>query len=140
MGEVFLARDVRLKREVALKILPDPWSHDEDRLARFQREAELLGISVDSIESHRQWLNRPVASGGLGPLRFALASDPQGHAAKAFCTWVEEKEVSSRGLFIIDPEAVLQYADRFIAAAYTADSIAIDPAERLAACGGASAQ
>jgi Tol biopolymer transport system component len=42
MGEVYRARDTRLKREVAIKILPDNVSHDPDRLARFQREAELL--------------------------------------------------------------------------------------------------
>ena len=42
MGEVYRARDTRLKREVAIKILPDAFAHDTDRLARFQREAELL--------------------------------------------------------------------------------------------------
>jgi eukaryotic-like serine/threonine-protein kinase len=42
MGEVYRARDVRLKRDVALKILPDSFSSDPDRLARFQREAEVL--------------------------------------------------------------------------------------------------
>src|SRR5262249_37090478 len=42
MGEVYRARDTRLKREVAIKILPDGFSQDADRLARFQREAELL--------------------------------------------------------------------------------------------------
>ena len=42
MGEVYRARDTRLKREVALKVLPDALAHDPDRLARFQREAELL--------------------------------------------------------------------------------------------------
>ena len=42
MGEVYRARDTRLKREVALKVLPDGFSKDPDRLARFQREAELL--------------------------------------------------------------------------------------------------
>src|ERR1700674_5589077 len=42
MGEVYRARDTRLKRDVAIKILPDGFATDPDRLARFQREAELL--------------------------------------------------------------------------------------------------
>src|ERR1700686_5360364 len=41
MGEVYRARDGRLKREVALKVLPAGFSQDPDRLARFQREAGL---------------------------------------------------------------------------------------------------
>ncbi len=42
MGEVYRARDPRLQREVALKILPDSFAADVDRLARFQREAQTL--------------------------------------------------------------------------------------------------
>jgi serine/threonine-protein kinase len=42
MGEVYRARDTRLKRDVAVKVLPDAFAHDADRLARFQREAEAL--------------------------------------------------------------------------------------------------
>jgi len=42
MGEVYRARDARLKREVALKVLPEAFSQDPDRVARFQREAEVL--------------------------------------------------------------------------------------------------
>src|SRR2546428_194024 len=42
MGEVYRARDTRLKREVAIKVLPEAFAQDPDRLARFQREAELL--------------------------------------------------------------------------------------------------
>ena len=42
MGEVYRARDTRLKRDVAVKVLPPAFAHDPDRLARFQREAEVL--------------------------------------------------------------------------------------------------
>ena len=42
MGEVYLARDTRLHRDAALKILPDVFALDPDRLARFEREAQVL--------------------------------------------------------------------------------------------------
>src|SRR5262245_11740998 len=42
MGEVYRATDTKLKREVAIKILPPSVAADPDRLARFQREAEVL--------------------------------------------------------------------------------------------------
>ena len=42
MGQVYQATDTKLKRQVALKILPEAFSADPDRLARFQREAEVL--------------------------------------------------------------------------------------------------
>src|SRR5437867_9031219 len=42
MGQVYRATDTRLKRQVAIKILPPSLAADPDRLARFQREAEVL--------------------------------------------------------------------------------------------------
>ena len=42
MGEVYRARDTKLGRDVAIKILPEAFAHDADRLARFQREAKTL--------------------------------------------------------------------------------------------------
>ena len=42
MGEVYLARDTTLDRDVALKVLPDGFASDPDRLARFEREAKVL--------------------------------------------------------------------------------------------------
>jgi serine/threonine protein kinase len=42
MGEVYQARDSRLQREVAIKVLPPVFAADADRLARFQREAQVL--------------------------------------------------------------------------------------------------
>jgi serine/threonine-protein kinase len=42
MGEVYRARDAKLKREVAIKLLPDQLSRDPNRVSRFQIEAEVL--------------------------------------------------------------------------------------------------
>jgi serine/threonine protein kinase len=42
MGEVYRVRDTKLGREVALKILPDSFTHDPERLSRFRREAQVL--------------------------------------------------------------------------------------------------
>jgi serine/threonine-protein kinase len=44
MGEVYRARDTKLKREVAIKILPEEFSRDPERIGRFQREAEALAL------------------------------------------------------------------------------------------------
>ncbi len=42
MGEVYRARDTKLQRDVAIKVLPESFANDPDRLARFQREAQVL--------------------------------------------------------------------------------------------------
>ena len=42
MGEVYLAEDTNLKRQVAVKVLPQPFALDKERLVRFEREARLL--------------------------------------------------------------------------------------------------
>jgi eukaryotic-like serine/threonine-protein kinase len=45
MGEVYQAYDSKLKRDVAIKVLPESFARDPDRLARFRREAQLLASS-----------------------------------------------------------------------------------------------
>ncbi len=81
------------------------------RMSDFQqRNCDLLGISVDTIESHAEWLNTPVTAGGIGRLKFPLASDVDAKVSQAFGVWDAENRVSTRGLFIIDPDGVLQYS------------------------------
>ena len=50
MGQVYQAADTKLNRQVALKILPEAFATDPDRLARFQREAQVLA----SLNPHAQ--------------------------------------------------------------------------------------
>jgi serine/threonine protein kinase len=52
MGAVYRATDTKLNRDVAIKVLPDAFANDPDRLARFTREAQVLAA-----------LNHPVWSG-----------------------------------------------------------------------------
>ncbi len=75
MGQVYQATDTKLKRQVALKILPEAFSADPERLARFQREAEVLaslnhpnightyGDSTGTVEL----LSAPNRAAGTGP-------------------------------------------------------------------------
>ena len=63
MGEVYRARDTKLEREVAIKILPEDIAHDPERLARFKREAQLLAslnqpniAGIHGLEEHEETL------------------------------------------------------------------------------------
>ncbi len=80
------------------------------RIAEFrERDCDLLAVNTDSIDTHVRWLTTPPAQGGIGPLAFPLASDPQGEVCKAYGVFVERGHLALRGLFIIDPNGVLQY-------------------------------
>jgi TolB-like protein/cytochrome c-type biogenesis protein CcmH/NrfG len=89
MGEVYRARDTKLNRDVALKILPDAFALDGDRLARFRREAQALAslnhahiVTIFSIEEHAEvpfmtmeliegcTLDQDIPAGGLSLARF----------------------------------------------------------------------
>src|SRR5712672_3428410 len=58
MGEVYRARDTKLNRDVALKVLPDSFANDADRLARFTREAQTLASLNHPNIAHIHGLER----------------------------------------------------------------------------------
>jgi peroxiredoxin 2/4 len=71
--------------------------------------AEVLAVSTDSVFSHRAWINTPEDKGGLGPIKYVLASDITKDVSRDFGVLMEDKGIALRGLFIIDPEGTLQY-------------------------------
>jgi serine/threonine protein kinase/peroxiredoxin len=80
------------------------------RFAEFrERECEVLGVSTDSLETHERWLGTPPWQGGLGALHFPLASDVEGAVCRDYGVYVPRQHLALRGLFIIDPNGVLQY-------------------------------
>lgn len=80
------------------------------KLADFSSNgAEVLGVSTDSVYSHRAWIKTPVNDGGLGGLNYPLASDITKQVSRDYGVLVEEQGIALRGLFIIDPEGVLRY-------------------------------
>jgi alkyl hydroperoxide reductase subunit AhpC len=100
---VFYPRDFSLVCPTELTALS---THVEE-LRR--QECDILGISTDSIESHERWIATLPSRGGLGEIHFPLGSDRDGAVARAYGVYLEPQHVALRGLFIIDPNGVLQY-------------------------------
>jgi serine/threonine protein kinase len=80
MGEVFRARDTRLGRDEAIKVLPKGFTDDKERLARFEREAQLLvqlhapGHADDDVERNgeRLLIDTQARKGKTQPLSVVL--------------------------------------------------------------------
>jgi eukaryotic-like serine/threonine-protein kinase len=113
MGEVYRARDSKLKRDVAIKALPDEFSRDHDRLTRFQREAEVLAslnhsniASIYDLQEANQsrFLIMELVEGetlGEGIARGPLPIDEALDIAKQICEALEaahEKGIIHRDL------------------------------------------
>jgi alkyl hydroperoxide reductase subunit AhpC len=100
---VFYPRDFSL-------VCPTELTALSARIEEFHRRGcDILGISTDSISSHERWIATPRGQGGLGEIHFPLASDRDGAVARAYGVYLEPQNVALRGLFIIDPNGVLQY-------------------------------
>ncbi len=72
--------------------------------------AEVIGISTDSVHSHRAWIKTPREQNGVAGMNYPLASDVGGKLARAYNILVEDEGIALRGLYIINPEGILQYA------------------------------
>ena len=91
-------------------VCPTELSAMSDRYDEFaQGNADVLAVSTDSIESHERWIAAGRSSSGLGRIRFPLGSDPTGDVARAYHVYAEPQRVAFRGLFIIDPNSIVQY-------------------------------
>lgn len=71
--------------------------------------ADIIGVSTDSVYSHRAWINTPRDKGGVADLRYPLASDVTKQVARDYGVLLEDKGIALRGLFVIDPEGILRY-------------------------------
>ena len=89
MGEVYRARDGRLSREVAIKVLPEEFVEDEERLRRFEREAKVLASlshpNIDAIHGLEKEgsLTFLVLELVPGQTLYVLECEPAAYAALA---------------------------------------------------------
>jgi serine/threonine protein kinase len=147
MGEVFLAQDTSLDRRVALKFLPDIFSGDPERLARFEREAKLLAslnhpnlatvYGLESVEGKRFLVMEMVEGETLaeritkGPLPLDDALDVFRQIA-AGMEGAHEKGIIHRDLkpanIKITPDGKVKILDFGLAKALQGESVATDPA------------
>lgn len=82
-----------------------------DRLGEFRKlNAEVLGVSVDSKYSHLAWTERKREEGGIFSLAYPLLEDLKKEIARAYGVLAEDGGVALRGLFLIDPDGVVQHA------------------------------
>ena len=92
-------------------VCPTELTAFSDRLDELQGiGAEVIGISTDSVHSHRAWIKTPREQNGVADLQYPLASDVGGKLARQYNILVEDEGIALRGLYIINPEGVLQYA------------------------------
>jgi alkyl hydroperoxide reductase subunit AhpC len=81
-----------------------------DQMEEFhKRGCEVIGVSVDSKYTHLAWVNTPRKQGGLGPIKYPIASDLNKSIARDYGVLVEEAGVALRGLFLIDRTGIVRH-------------------------------
>ncbi|ASS90849.1 MULTISPECIES: peroxiredoxin [Aeribacillus] len=85
-----------------------------DRYEEFEDlDAEVIGVSTDTIHTHLAWIKTPREENGLGDIKYPLAADTNHQVSRDYGVLIEEEGVALRGLFIINPEGELQYQTVF---------------------------
>ncbi|MBO1624793.1 peroxiredoxin [Bacillus cereus] len=81
-----------------------------DRYDEFEDlDAEVIGVSTDTIHTHLAWINTDRTKNGLGELNYPLAADTNHVVSRDYGVLLEEEGIALRGLFIISPEGELMY-------------------------------
>ncbi len=91
-------------------VCPTELTTFSDRYEEFQEiGADVIGVSTDSVFSHRAWLKTPRDKGGVEGLKYPLAADATKKVSSDFGVLIEDRGIALRGLFVIDPEGILRY-------------------------------
>ena len=103
MGEVFRARDTKLNRDVAIKVLPAAFAQDHDRVARFRREAQLLAsfnhpniAAIHGLEEIASTLRPGSAQAGSAQAGSAQAGSGTGAVLALALELVEGEDLAQR--------------------------------------------
>ena len=82
----------------------------DEKLKEFKsRDAEVVGVSIDSVYTHLAWKRTPVDQGGIGSIRYPLVSDLKRDIARSYGVLTDD-EVALRGLFLIDRQGIIRHA------------------------------
>lgn len=80
-----------------------------ERLAAFrERNAEVIGVSIDSEYVHHAWKSLPPSQGGIGSIGYPLVADLDKRISRDYGVLVDDK-VALRGLFLIDREGIVRH-------------------------------
>ncbi|EPP34789.1 peroxiredoxin-2 [Chlamydia ibidis] len=83
----------------------------QDLLGDFEdRDAVVLGCSVDDLETHLSWLNTKRINGGIEGITYPLISDTTRSISKAYGVLKPEEQLSLRGTFLIDRTGIIRHA------------------------------
>ncbi|MFH1922885.1 MAG: peroxiredoxin [Planctomycetota bacterium] len=79
-------------------------------VSRFEeKNAQLIGVSVDSHFTHLAWKNTPRNQGGIGPIHYPLVADLDKSISRDYGVLLDGG-IALRGLFLIDKEGVVRHA------------------------------